>query len=392
MSRVEAGRFAPEAGWEPLAGTGSPMKWAEVDLDAISANVAAVRAHVAAPTAVMAMVKANGYGHGAVPVARAAVAAGAAWLGVATPEEALQLRAADVAATLLNVGWTHPSRRAALISEGVHITVFDEEAVAGVAVAAGIAGRPADIHVKLDTGMGRLGARPEQVRGLVDAIRRAGSALRVRGVFTHFADADGADVEFTEEQHRRFLEGAAAIREVAPEALLHCANSAATLRLPHMHHDIVRPGIALYGYAPPQCGGVLELRPAMTMVACVTQVKTVRAGDSVGYGRTWRAERDTRVATIAAGYADGIQRAQSNRGAVLVHGRRCPLIGRVSMDQAAFDVSDVDGVQPGDEVVLFGRQGDAFLGADEVAARVDTISYEVLCGVTARVPRLLLGG
>lgn len=178
------------------------------------------------------------------------------------------------------------------------------------------------------------------------------------------------------------------LQDLAPQALLHCANSAATLRFSEMHHDLVRPGIAMYGYPPPSVAAVLPLNPAMTMKASVTQVKTVNPGDSVGYGRTWIADKDTRVATIAAGYADGVQRSQSNRGTTLIRGCRCPIIGRISMDQTTVDVSALDDVKQGDEVVFFGQQADAVLSADEVARTVDTISYEVLCAVSGRVPRI----
>jgi alanine racemase len=178
----------------------------------------------------------------------------------------------------------------------------------------------------------------------------------------------------------------ATARELRPDVLVHCSNSAAALRFPHMRHGAVRPGIALYGYLPPHCPP-LDLRPAMTVCAVVSHVKTVRAGETVGYGRTWTAPRDTRVATVAAGYADGLHRAQSNRGAVLVGGVRCPILGIVSMDQATVDVSSVDGVEVGDAVIIVGGRGPQRLGADEVAAAEGTISYEVLCAVSARVPR-----
>jgi alanine racemase len=205
--------------------------------------------------------------------------------------------------------------------------------------------------------------------------------------FTHFADAED-DPDFTLRQDHVFVGAVDGLRRRWPGLLLHAANSAAALGLPETRHDLVRCGIAIYGYAPVGFPAAAEFRPAMSFRARVTQVKTVRPGQSVGYGRTWVAERDTRVAAIAAGYADGVQRVQSNRGLVLVGGRRCPIIGRVSMDQLTADVSLVHEVRPGDEAVLFGRQGDAWLGADEVAAAGGTITYEVLCAVSSRVPRL----
>ncbi|HZB97643.1 MAG TPA: alanine racemase [Candidatus Sulfotelmatobacter sp.] len=368
----------------------TPMRWAEVDVAALHANAAAIRRHVAPHVQVMAMIKANGYGHGALLAARAAVGGGASWLGVSSPEEALQLRGEGINVPILTVGWTHPDHHRGLIDAGIQMTVYDARAVEEIAASALRGSRPARVHVKIDSGMGRLGARPEHVPELVDALQRSRPAVEVAGVFTHFADAEGSDLGFTEQQHERFLELAGRVKEIAPEALLHCANSAATLRLPDTHHDLVRPGLALYGYAPAALAGIVPLRRVMTVAAHVTHVKMVRRGDTVGYGRTWTASGDTRVATVSAGYADGVQRAQSNRGRVVIAGRRCPIIGRVSMDQLTADVSAVGDVRPGDEVLLFGAR-DGALGADEVAAAAGTVPYEVLCTVSARVPRIPVG-
>jgi alanine racemase len=238
--------------------------------------------------------------------------------------------------------------------------------------------------------MCRLGTPLDQAHTVLRAIRAASPHLRLAGVFTHFADADAEDPAFTWLQHERFLPVVEAARDVDPDVLVHCANSAATLRFPEMRHDLVRPGIALYGYAPPESSGVVALRPALTFAACVTQVKTVRAGDTVGYGRTWTAERDTRLATVAAGYADGVHRSQSNRGQVLIGGVRCPIVGRVSMDMISVDVSEVDGIGAGDEAIVIGGRDGVQLGADEVGEAGGTVAYEVLCAVSARVPRILV--
>ena len=361
------------------------MRWAEVDAAAIRDNAAAIRAVLGGGVALMAMVKAGAYGHGAVAAAAAACAGGARWLGVSSPDEALELHAHGLGAEILTVGWTPPGRLADLISAGVHITVWDADQVAAAAEAAGT--RPARLHFKIDSGMGRLGSAPGSVPELVRAVDRAGRRVEPVGAFTHFADADAADTAHTLEQDRIFLEAVQPLRLRWPGLLLHAANSAATLRLPETRHDMVRCGIALYGYPPVTATTTLSLRPAMSFKALVTQVKTVRPGQSVGYGRTWVAERDTRVATVAAGYADGVHRSQSNRGMVLIGGRRCPVIGRISMDHLTADVSAVDGIGPADEAVLFGRQGGEWLGADQVAEAAGTISYEVLCSVSSRVPR-----
>jgi len=362
------------------------MKWAEISLPALRDNAAAFAAAMGPGVQLMAMVKADAYGHGVLDSARAFVEGGATWLGVALPGEALELRRAGIGTPILVVGWAHPDAHESLIDAGVDLTVPDAATVGAVHAASQRAGRPARVHLKVDTGMNRQGVHPDEVPAILGHITATSPHLHLAGVFTHFAEADGDDPSVTERQHQRFLPAAEAARDVHADVLVHCCNSAAALRFPHMRHDAVRPGIALYGYLPAHCGGV-EVRPAMTVRAVVTHVKTLRAGEKVGYGGTWTAARDTRVATLAAGYADGLHRAQSNRGCVLAGGVRCPIVGTVSMDQATVDVSAADGVAVGDDVIIVGGRGAQRLGADEVAAVEDTISYEVLCAVSARVPR-----
>ena len=379
------------AAW-PDARTDRPLKWAEIDAGALAENTARVVAHVGNAISVMAMVKANGYGHGALLAARATLLGGARWLGVSSAEEALQLRDAGIDARILVVGWTHPSTHADLVRAGIDVTVFDAATVESLRASALEAGRTAQAHLKVDTGMNRLGVRREAAVALLRELCSHRDTLELSGVFTHFADADGAARDFTEEQHHRFLEVVAMARELRSGVLVHCANSAATLRFEAMHHDMVRPGLVLYGYTPPHCDGVVEVRPAMTVVASVTHVSTVRRGETVGYNRTWRAPRDTRVAVVAAGYADGVQRAQSNTGCVLIGGRRCRILGLVSMDQMSVDVSGVDGVTAGDDAVIIGGDpGRGVISADAVAAAAGTTSYEVLCAVSARVQRVVTG-
>jgi alanine racemase len=369
----------------PATGRQQYTLWADVDAAAIRHNLGVICEVVGESVAVMAMVKADGYGHGDTLAAAAALEGGASWLGVSSAEEALHLRAEGFAGPLLIAGAASPAHLAALVAAGVDLAVWDQDQVAAAAAAG--AGTPARLHLKLDSGMGRLGAPPAQLPELMAAVERAGTTVEPVAAFTHFADAED-DPEFTLAQDQVFLEAAATLRRRWPGLLLHAANSAAALGLPATRHALVRCGIAIYGYAPAGAEGAARLRPAMSLHARVTQVKTVRSGQSVGYGRTWLAERDTRVAAIAAGYADGVQRAQSNCGSVLVGGHRCPIIGRVSMDQLTADVSLVEGVRAGDEAVIFGRQGGGWLGADDVASAAGTISYEVLCAVSARVPRL----
>jgi alanine racemase len=373
------------AGAGNSAQTADLLKWAEIDARAITANTEVLRRVVGEGVAVMAMVKAEGYGHGAALAATAALGGGATWLGVSSAEEALRLREQGFRVPILLTGWAHPARLGSLVAEGVDLTVWDPLQVQSAAAAT--VAEPARVHLKVDTGMGRLGCPAEALPALMEALEAAGRRVATVGLFTHFA-ASEAEPEFTRLQNQHLLEAATEVRARFPEVTLHAANSAAALHLPETRHSLVRCGIALYGYAP-GVGADGPRSGAMSFKARVTQVKTVAAGGSVGYGRTWIAEHATRVATVAAGYADGVHRLLSNRGAVLIGGRRAPIIGRISMDQLTADISEVDGdVRAGDEAVIFGRQGNEWLGADEVAEWAGTISYEMLCAVSNRVVRV----
>jgi len=369
------------------SGAEASLRWAEVDVGALQHNVEQIGALLVPSTALMAMVKSNGYGHGLQLAAEGALLGGASWLGVYHAGEAAALRAAGVQTPILVVGATSAAEKAWLVGAEVDVTVIDPDELPVVASAARSAGRRARAHLKVDTGLNRLGARPERWGDLRTMAGAHRADVAVRGVFTHFADADAPDLAFAEEQHRRFLQAAALLRDVAPDALLHCAGSAAILRMPHTHHDLVRLGIAMYGYAPP-CTEPPPLRVAMTVLARVVQVKTVDPGDTVGYGRTWRAVRPARIATVALGYGQGLRRSLSNGGNVLIGGARCPIAGIVSMDQIGVDVSHVDGVVPGDEAAVFGERDGARLGADELADLSGTIPHEILCAVPADLPRV----
>ena len=364
-----------------MGGEAGELRWAEVDVTALTRN-AEVIATLVRPAAVMAMVKANGYGHGIAIAARAALDGGATWLGVYTPEEALGLRAAGFAARILVVGWSPPPTLDALIAEDVDVSVLDAHGLAAVAAAA--AGRRPRVHLKIDTGLHRLGALPEELDALADAVRAAGDRVEVSGIFTHFADA-ADDVAFTVTQHGVFLDAVDALRPVAPEALLHTSGSAAILAHPAMHHDLVRVGIAFYGYPPVPAPA--SLRPAMHVFCRVAQVRSVARGESVGYGRTWRAERATRIATATLGYGQGLPRALSNRGHLAIRGRPCPIVGIVSMDQVGVDVSGVDGVEPGDVAMFIGERDGIRIGADEVGELSGTLPHEILCGISDAIPR-----
>ena len=346
---------------------------AEVDIDAIRHNVAFLRGRLPSSVRFMAVVKANGYGHGSAAVARAALEAGAWGLAVSTPAEAAILAGLVEGERLLTVNGLAPSDVREAVAAGCAVTCHSEELAAALEAAAP-AGARVPVHLKVDTGMGRLGCSPAEAAGLARRIVSS-RRLRLAGVFTHFASAD-CDPGFTEEQFECFRHVLRGL-DVDP-GLRHAANSAAVLRHPDTALDAVRCGIALYGY------GDAGLRPALRLHAVVTQVKEVPAGATVGYGRTWVAQRPTRVATIAIGYEDGVLRSRANLGDVVIAGRRAPLIGRVSMDQITADASGVPGVRPGDRATLIGEG----ITADDVAGWSGTNAYEVLTSIGGRVQRV----
>jgi len=363
---------------------------AEIDLGAIRENVL-LACRLAGPAAqVMAVVKADAYGHGAAPVARTALAAGATWLGVAVPEEAVVLREAGIRSRILVLGPIAPEQAELVVDHGLDQCVSDPAQADALDRMARRRGRVVSLHLKVDTGMGRVGLPPREVRPAADHLARL-PAIRLAGLMTHFADADADDPAFTQEQMARFEAAAQALREAGiADSLRHAANSAALLSHSASRLDMVRPGILLYG-CPPRRGrrpADPALRPALRLRTSITQVKDVRAGDSVSYGRTFVASRDVRIATIPIGYADGLPRLLSNRGQALVRGRRASLVGRVCMDMTMVDVTALPEVRAGDEAVLIGRQGDEEITADEVAELAGTISYEILCRIGPRVPRI----
>jgi len=369
---------------------GHPV-WAEVDLSALAHNLREVR-QLVGERKVMAVVKANAYGHGMIPVARTLLAAGADWLGVARAVEALDLRQEAITAPILVLGYVDPVECPALAAAGVHVTVYDRPAAEEFSRVAQREGKTLEIHIKVDTGMGRLGL-PCDDSGAREALTVANlTGIKVAGLFTHFACADEPDEGPVRLQMERFLNFARRLeREGLAVPCRHAANSAAIMRLPESHFDMVRPGIMLYGLHPsPVTAGLADLRPVMSLKARVAQVKRVGAGFPVSYGWTYKTSGPAVLATVAIGYADGYSRLLSGRGEVLIGGRRAPVVGRVCMDHIIIDATGVEGVSPGDEVVLFGCQGGAFLPVEEIAEKVGTINYEVVCAVGARVPRVYL--
>lgn len=365
---------------------------AEIDLSAIAANVALACRLAGPETRVMAVVKADAYGHGAVPVARVALAAGATWLGVAIPEEAIPLREAGIACGILVLGPVAPEQAELVADHDLEQCVCDPAQAEALDRAARARGRVLALHLKVDTGMGRVGLRPGEVRGVAEKIRALPS-VRLAGLMTHFADAEAEEPGFAREQLARFADAARDLAAAGiPVPLRHAANSAALLFLPEARLDLVRPGIMLYGYHPrgPRGGPEPPLRPALRLRTAISQIRDVARGESVSYARTFVAPRDLRVATLPVGYADGCGRLLSNRGQVLIRGQRVPIVGRVCMDMTMVDVSSLPDVRVGDEAVLIGRQGADEITADEAAELQGTISYEVLCRIGPRVPRVYL--
>lgn len=354
-----------------------------VDLSAIADNARMLKASIAPTPHMMAVVKANAYGHGLIPVAKTALENGADHLGVAIPEEGETLRRAGVRAPILVLGAVNQDGAAASVSFGLIQTVFDRERVRFLEAAAARMDREALVHIKCDTGMGRIGVRTaEEMRAVLDEISRSPHVL-LTGAFTHFADADGADDRYSLEQMRRF----SALRALLPAGILfHAAASAAGCRYPAARLDMVREGISLYGCPPvKECPPV---RPALSWHTEIAYVKTLPAGECLSYGCTYRTDRETRVATLPVGYGDGYHRALSGRAQVLVGGARCPVIGRVCMDQIMADVTNApeNACRIGAPVVLLGRQETEEITAEELAAWAGTISYEMLLAATARVP------
>ena len=362
--------------------------WAEVDLAALRHNVEVVR-RIAAPAALCAVVKADGYGHGAVPVARAALEAGAAGLAVALVEEGGALRDAGLEAPILLLSEPPPSSAAEVVGLRLTPTVYTAEGVAALAAAAP---GPIAVQLKVDTGMHRVGASPAEA---VDLARRIHDdpRLHLEAVWTHFAVADdAAQTAATDEQRRRFAEVCDAIEAAGvPVPARHAANAAGTLYT-DAHLDVVRPGIALYGYDPDPTRPNADLRPVLSLRAEVSHVKVLDAGERLSYGLRYELRERSVIATVPLGYADGVPRRLGETGGeVLVGGRRCPIAGTVTMDQILVDCGPDAVVARGDEVVLLGTQGGERITADDWAQRLGTISYEILCGIGARVPRVHVG-
>lgn len=361
-----------------------------IDMDAIRNNYQILRNKVPANVEVMPVIKANAYGHGMLETAQALSPIGVKHFAVALPEEGIDLRLGGVEGDILVLGAAMPAAVQAVVRYGLTQTVFTPDMVALLNQEAEKQRSTAFVHIKLDTGMNRIGLRThEEAEALAKSLTEAPN-VKATGIYTHFADADnpmpdGGVNAFTREQLLRFK----ALRaHFSADIPAHVANSAMSLLAPEAYFNMIREGISLYGYPPVNTS--LSFKPAMSWIAEVVNVKRIAAGETIGYGRTFETRHDMVIATVAVGYGDGYHRACSNRGQMLVRGKRVNIVGRVCMDQTMVDVTDVPNVCVGDEVVLLGAQGDERIDAEELARWADTISYEVLLAVTPRVPRVYL--
>ena len=371
--------------------------WADISLDALEHNYRLIRSHVGSHSKYMAVVKADAYGHGAVPISRAYEELGAEYLAVSNMEEAVQIRRGGVQTPILILGYT-PAVYAQEMSE-LNITqeIHSLEYAGELNSALSGTNLTLNVHLKLDTGMSRIGFRAYDD---MEALHRALEAsrlghLHVEGVFMHFSVADSTkpdDIAYTTSQHDRFCAALDFLRAggVHPE-LCHCCNSGAILQYPEYAMDMVRPGIISYGIAPSSdTQGILSLQPVMTLHTSVSQVRAYPEGIDIGYGRRYRTGQPSRVAVLSIGYADGLSRILSNRVSFLIDGQRAPQIGTICMDACMVDISHISDVKPGTEVTLIGQCGEQIQSVSEIADAVGTISYEILCGINKRVPRMIL--
>jgi len=375
--------------------------WAQVDLDAIRNNVEELRRSLSPGTAMMAVVKADAYGHGVEQTAPELLRCGCDWFAVSNIEEALQLRALCPDTPILILGHTPPEYALALAVGNLSQTVQDLQSAERLSLAARQAGVQVAVHLKIDTGMSRLGLIYHDSERDSAAVADAKSIcalpnLYPEGIFTHFACADepGEGELFTRLQFDLFLDILTRLRREGIEfPLRHCCNSAASILYPEMHLDMIRPGVALYGLAPcAEAAACAALVPALQLKSSITQIKVLAADTPVSYGRTASCARHSRVAAVPIGYADGYPRALSGRAEMLVSGKRAPVLGRICMDQCVLDVTDIPGLREGDTVTVIGRDGGECILADTLARQLDTIHYELLCGIGKRVPRVYTRG
>ena len=374
--------------------------WAEIDLSALAHNFQAIRGHVGDKTKIMAVVKADGYGHGYLETAKTMIDSGADALAVAFMDEAVQIRKCGITTPTLILGYTHPDYAEELIERDIMPGCYTFEMAEAMSKAGQRLNKTGRIHIKIDTGMGRIGYRycdDENInRQTIDEIKRISELpnLEIDGLFTHFAVADEDDDDYTKAQYKKFKELCDRVKgEGVKVNLCHCCNSAGLMRFPEYHMDMVRPGIILYGLMPSEFvdKNILDLRPAMALKTRITNIKTVEEGVSVSYGRKYKTDKPTKIATLSIGYADGYSRILSGKVEILAGGKKCPQIGTICMDQCMIDVTDVNNINIGDEAIMFGKDsGDSSIPIEEIAGTMGTINYEILCVIGKRVPRVYL--
>lgn len=360
-----------------------------IDHDALRWNLRQIREKVGANVKILSMVKANAYGHGATAVAQTLAGAGGDAFGVATLEEGVELRQSGIHAPILVLAGAYEEQLAEFFAHSLTPVVHDLTRLERLEKAVRRRSVTLNVHLKIDTGMGRLGLVAAESEAWIPELKNL-AALRIEGVFSHFSHAESVDGDYTRRQLEIFNRVVERLRgeQIAPP-LVHFANSAATITLPAAYFDMVRPGIMLYGVYPSAAmASQMILKPVLAWKTKILQLKKVPAGTSISYGQTFVTKRESMIATLPIGYADGYPRLLSNRGEVLVGGQRAKVAGRVCMDLTMIDVTDIRNVKQGDEVVLLGRQGDAEVSADQIAAWANTISYEILTSIGARVPRI----
>ncbi len=364
--------------------------WCEVDLNAIKQNYKSIKALTADNVKIMAVVKADAYGHGAVTCARELERLGADYLAVAFTDEALSLIAEGITLPILILGVPDLSFATEIIENNITATVFDLETAKSLSETAVSLNKTAKVHIKVDTGMSRIGFYGASLL-TAEKIAEINSLpnLEIEGIFTHFAKADDRDKEFTLKQFKKFTDIIECCEKKGVSfKIKHCCNSAAAMLYPEMHLDMIRIGICLYGCYPSKINYPARLTPAMTLKSRVIHLKSLKAGEPVSYGGTYKTKCDEKIATVAIGYGDGYSRLLSDKAEVLVDKSRAKIVGRICMDQCMIDVTNVNNISVGDEVVLFGTKDGCHLPVDELADIVGTISYELLCNVGKRVPRL----
>lgn len=366
--------------------------WVEVDLDRFARNLRSVRAMAGPKREILLVVKADAYGHGAIEIARAAVAEGVAHLGVATLHEGIQLRQAGCTLPVVALSPLLVSEIDEAVEHRLDPTVCDFDFARALSSAARHAGRPQRFHVEVDTGMGRTGVREVEAEKFLEQVASL-PGLRLASVYTHFPDADSSDLEFSRGQVRRFT---ALIERLAARGLrpprVHAANSAGAVNLPEAHFDWVRVGLLAYGHRPSRCDAPIELEPVMSFKSRLVQIRKLPAGTSLSYARTYVTSGDSRIGVVPVGYGHGYSWLLSNRGSMLVRGRRVPIVGRVTMDLTMVDLTQAPEAEVGDEVVLFGDQHDLELPLEEVALGSETLPYEIMCTIGKRVARIYVQG